>query len=358
MEERLRQLRMGMHEAECDAYITLSPPALAYLTGFEGSTGAAVVMEDTAWFLCDFRYTEQAQAQVSPAFEIGEEKGTLETRLGERLNQLKAARAGFDTTVTTVYQRDTIAQAFRGELIPLPDLLAGLRRRKSADEVARIRAASELAEGAMLDLLGHFEAGMAEREAAAWLEYEFKRRGAEGPSFEPIVLFGAHSSLPHGMPGEQRLQNGDIILVDCGCIHRGYCSDLTRTCVFATIPGAWFDEIYQIVRDAQQAALEAVRPGMACREVDAVARDRIREAGYGQYYGHGLGHGVGLEVHEAPRLNMEAETVLETGMVITVEPGIYLPGKGGVRIEDLLVVTEDGCDVLTVSPKELKVLGL
>ncbi len=357
MERRLAELREGAREEGCDAYVTFSPPALAYLAGFFGSTGAAVVTGAEARFLCDFRYVEQANAQVSTGFQVSEERGALETRAGEWLDRLGVVRAAFDPVVTTVHQRDTLGASFGGELVPLPGLLSGLRQRKSREELERIRAASQLAEGAMLDLLERLEAGTTEREAAAWLEHEFKVRGAEKPSFEPIVLFGARSSLPHGMPGEARLEAGDVVLIDCGCIRAGYCSDLTRTYAFATIPGTWFEEIYRVTRTAQQAALDAVRPGMAAREVDAVARGVITEAGYGQYFGHGLGHGVGLEVHEAPRLNMEAEAILEAGMIITIEPGIYLPGKGGVRIEDLVAVTEDGREVLTSSSKELRVLG-
>ena len=219
-----------------------------------------------------------------------------------------------------------------------------------------IAAATTLAEEALEATLKHLKSGVAERSIAALLEYEFKIRGAQGASFDTIVLFGERSSLPHGKPGDRTLAAGDIVLVDCGCVLDGYCSDLTRTFVFGRIPGDWFGEIYEITRRAQEQALQNVHSSAAAKDVDAGARTIITEAGYGEKFGHGTGHGVGLEVHEAPRLNAESSAVLETGMVVTVEPGIYMPGQGGVRIEDLLVVTDDGSRNFNRLSKELRIL--
>lgn len=356
MNNRLEQLRTALTGAACDAYVSLSPPANEYLTGFRGSTSAVIVTQKDAIFLCDFRYTEQAKEQVSE-FEVREVTGALETRSGGVLKDLGAKKPAFDPGVMTVWQRDTVESAYGGTLAPQPGLLARLRMVKSPEEIAKVRAASNLAEGVLFDLLNELGEGISEREIAARFEYEFKMAGASGPSFAPIVLFGARSSLPHGVPTGRTLQRGDIVLLDFGCIRESYCSDLTRTYVYGTIPGAWFEEIYSVTLQAQLAGLAAIRPGASCRDVDAAAREIIRAAGYGDYFGHGLGHGVGLEIHEAPRLNMQSDAVLEAGMVVTCEPGIYLPGKGGVRIEDLIAVTEDGCDVLTRAPKELKVLN-
>ncbi len=356
MTERLSRIRRDLAETGCDAFFNFSTHTNEYLTGFRGSTSAVLITQEHAHFLCDFRYTEQARKQVA-GFEVHEVCGCMEVRAGERLEELGTKRAGFDPTVLSVYQRDTLAEAFEGELEALPDLVPAMRQVKDTEEVTRIREACHLAEEALLALVPTLEEGMTEREFAARLEYEFKLRGAQGASFDSIALFGPRSSLPHGMPGEKPLERGDIVLIDCGCIRDSYCSDLTRTYVFGTIPGAWFEEIYRVTFEAQAAALEAVKPGAVARNVDAVARDAIRDAGYGDYFGHGLGHGVGLEVHELPRLNMQAETVLQPGMAVTVEPGIYLPGRGGVRIEDLVVVTETGCEVLTQASKEFEVLG-
>jgi Xaa-Pro aminopeptidase len=355
MHHRIESLRSALREAGHDAYFSLSPPANAYLAGFFGTTSAVIVTGSEAHFLCDFRYREQAAEQVH-GLEVHEVTGALETRVGERLQALGVQRPAFDAAATTVYQAETVQAAFGGALQPEPTLLAGLRQIKDATEIAKLRAASALKEGVLADLLPELKEGITEAAFAARLEFEMKCRGASGPSFSPIVLFGSRSSLPHGTPGQKPLEPGDIVLIDFGCIRDGYCSDLTRTYAFGTIPGAWFEEIYSVTLTAQLAALEAVRPGAACRDVDAVARDIIRDAGFGEHFGHGLGHGVGLEIHEAPRLNQQSNAVLQPGMAVTVEPGIYLPGRGGVRIEDLVVVTETGYERLTLSPKTLKVV--
>lgn len=357
MKDRIERFRTHLVGVACDAYVSLNPPTNEYLSGFRGSTSALVITQREAVLLCDFRYTEQAKAQCSGDVEVREVSGTLEVRAGELLQQLGAKRPGFDPAVVTVWQHETLQGAYGGALSPQAGLVSRLRVVKSEEEVAKVRAASNLAEGVLFDLINELGEGITELEIAARFEYEFRLAGASGSSFSPIVLFGARSSLPHGVPSGRTLQQGDIVLLDFGCVHQSYCSDLTRTYVYGTIPGAWFEEIYAVTLEAQLAGLAAIRPGVACREVDAVARDIIRAAGFGDYFGHGLGHGVGLEIHEAPRLNVQSDAVLEAGMVVTVEPGIYLPGQGGVRIEDLVVVTESGCDVLTRSPKELKVLN-
>ncbi len=356
MENRVDALRQGLRTAGCDAFVSLAPPTNQYLAGFRGTTSGVVITADEAYFLCDFRYTEQAGQQVQ-GYEIREVSGRFVQRVGETLRELGVERVAFEPGYTTVELLEGLQAAYPGELVPQPDLVAALRLVKDADEVDRIRRASNLAEGVLADVIEDLKPGMTERELAARIEYEFKRRGASGPSFDTIALFGARSSLPHGEPRDKPLEQGDIVLLDFGCRMDGYCSDLTRTYAFGTIPGDWFEEIYEITLTAQRRALESVRPGMRGREVDAVARDFIAEAGYGPRFGHGLGHGVGIEIHEAPRLNKESDTVLEPGMIVTVEPGIYLPERGGVRIEDLVVVTETGCEILTAAPKELRILA-
>lgn len=354
--ERIPKLRKRLAEHEADALFSLSPPDNQYLTGFTGSTSGVIVTNDEALFLCDFRYTEQARKQVADC-RVEEVKGDFVARLGERLAALVVKTAAFDPAALTVAQQMAVKNRFSGTLKPVPDAVAALRAVKTKDEIRRIRAASRLAEDVLTLLIEEIKPGIAEEELAAWFEYEFKCRGAEGASFDTIALFGARSSMPHGRPGSRRLRAGDIVLLDLGCRKAGYCSDLTRTFVFGRIPAPWFKEIYQITLAAQRAALEAVRPGARCRDVDAVARNIIDKAGYGKYFGHGLGHGVGIEIHEGPRLCAEADGVLEEGTVVTIEPGIYVPGRGGARIEDLVAVTKRGCEVLTVTPKELRVLA-
>ena len=354
-ETRLKALRRRIEEAKADAFFSLAPPDNQYLTGFIGSTSAVIVTREEALFLCDFRYTEQARAQVA-GFTVEEVSGGFLKGAGERLTSLGVSVAAYEPAYLTVGQLRTVESAFRGRMEPVSDIVATLRMTKTADEVKRIREASRLAEGVLDDLIGIIKKGLSEAELAGRFEYEFKRRGSDGASFDTIALFGPRSSMPHGRPGETRLKRGDIVLLDLGCRKVGYCSDLTRTYAYGTIPGAWFKEIYEVVLTAQQAALKAIRPGVRCCDVDAVARGVIADAGYGKHFGHGLGHGVGIEIHESPRLNPECQVVLLEGMALTVEPGIYLPKRGGVRVEDLVVVTKTGCTSITRAPKELRVL--
>jgi len=352
---RLEALRKKLAAAEVDGFVSAAPPDNEYLTGFNGTTSVVVVTAQEALFLCDSRYTEQAGEQVQ-GYAVEEVKGGLMKAAGERLEGMGVESVAFEPACTTVAQVKAVEEAFHGATRPVADMVASLRMVKSTVELERVEAASALAEGVLADLLDTLAPGVTEREIAARFEYEFKTRGARGASFDTIVLFGPRSSLPHGQPGVSPLERGHAVLLDFGCRLDGYCSDLTRTYVYDTMPGAWFEEVYEVTLAAQRAGLEAIRAGVACRDVDQAARAVIAEAGYGEHFGHGLGHGVGLEVHEGPRLSFESDAVLEAGMVVTVEPGVYLPGRGGVRIEDLVVVTEKGCRLLSHSPKELKVL--
>ncbi len=356
MSARLDALRAELNAHDCDGFVSFFPSANEYLTEFRGSTSAVLITRKSAILLCDFRYTEQAGEQVT-AFEVEEVTGAIETRAGEYLQRMGATAVALEPGTLTLAQSATFEKAFGRAAISVPGIGVNARQVKSPEEREKLRASSQLAEAALESVLPLLVEGYTEAEFVAQLEFEFKKRGAQGASFDPIALFGSRSSLPHGMPGKKGLERGDIVLLDLGCILESYCSDLTRTFVFGTIPGTWFEEIYHVTLTAQLAALDAVKPGVTCRDVDAVARDIIADAGYGKYFGHGLGHGVGLEIHEAPRLNQHSDTILEPGMAVTVEPGIYLPGKGGVRIEDLVLVTDSGCEILTQLPKELKVLG-
>lgn len=356
MQSRLDALRAELQTHECDAFVSFFPPANEYLAGFRGSTSAVLITATEAVFLCDFRYTEQAGEQVQ-GFGVEEVAGGVEVAAGERLKGFGVTRIAVEPSTLSLDQSMTVERTAGYPVVPIKGLGTAARMFKSDDEKVKLRAASALAEAALEAVLPLLKEGVTEAEFVAHLEFEFKKRGALGSSFSPIALFGSRSSLPHGVPGKRALKDGDIVLLDLGCIVESYCSDLTRTFVFGTIPGNWFEEIYKVTLTAQLAALGAIRPGVSCRDADAVARDIITEAGYGKYFGHGLGHGVGLEIHEAPRLNQHSETILQPGMAVTVEPGIYIPGQGGVRIEDLVLVTETGCEILTKLPKDLKVLN-
>jgi Xaa-Pro aminopeptidase len=353
----MTHLRDRILHCQCDVFISCDPMDNAWLTGFFGSTSWLVVSATGAWLLCDFRYIEQAQVQARACAPVLC-NGNLDLRLAEKLNDLSVKRAAFEPETLSFGRYEILRNAFSGSLASESGVCRELRMIKTAEEESAMTTAAALTEEAMEWMLGQLHPGMTERCAAALLDFECRKRGAQKASFDTIVLFGERSALPHGMPGDRTLHDGDIVLVDCGCIVDGYCSDLTRTFVFGSIPGKWFSEIYECVRQAQANAVAGVHAGASARAVDAAARSMIDAAGYGEYFGHGTGHGVGLEVHEAPRLNQHASAVLETGMAITVEPGIYLPGRGGVRIEDLLVVTETGSRILTNSSKELRILQL
>ena len=341
----------------CEAFVSLDGPANLYLTGLEASASAVVVTDSTADLLVDFRYIEQAEQCAGEVWRI--------TQTGEPLvrTACRVARERGAHTLCVESDRLSLKQWYSlleeaGGLqcVPREDLTGLQRRIKDAGEIMAMREAVHIAEAAVQEAIADVRAGMTEAELAARIEFGFKRRGARKPSFDTIALFGARSSLPHGAPGDTRLEPGMIILVDCGCVADHYCSDLTRTWFFGTLIPPWFREIYEVTQRAQAAAIAAVRGGVSCRDVDAAARDVIREAGYGSYFGHGTGHCLGLEIHENPRVNMQDLSILEPGMVITVEPGIYLPGQGGVRIEDMVLVMETGAEVLTSLPRDLQVI--
>jgi len=269
---------MRTGKEECDAFFSIHPPDNQYLTGFTGSTSGVLVTQAEALFLCDFRYTEQAGEQVQ-GYAIEEIHGPFPASIAEKLNAFNVQQVAFNPAGISVQRYQEIDAAFSGQFKPLPSLLSDLRTIKSPEEIALIRAASELAESVLPTIKAMLhEPGITEREVAARMEYEFKRRGASGPSFDPIVLFGARSSLPHGEPTETVLQSGDIVLLDFGCRMNGYCSDLTRTYVFGDNFAPWLRDYYGVVLAAQQRALEAVRPGISCRELDAqpVTSSRMR----------------------------------------------------------------------------------
>jgi len=359
-EHAIQSLRNKMDALGCDACFSVAPPTNQYLSGlmtaFYEISSAIVVTSNEAHFLCDFRYTEQANEEVT-GFTITEISGDQIIRGAEKLNDLGAKKVLFDPHGLTFAEYERWNNKLSGEPVPNATLADELRLVKSAEEIDTIREASELAEGVLIDILPQLTEGVIEKEIAALFEFEFKKRGASGCSFDTIALFGAKSSLPHGEPAQKKLSPGDIMLFDFGCRKNGYCSDMTRTYVYEKSPGDWFDEIYNVTLEAQLAALDAIKPGVIGQDIDGIARSIISDAGYGEFFGHGLGHGVGIEIHENPRLNKESKTILQPGMVVTNEPGIYLPGKGGVRIEDLVVVTEEGCDILTKETKELTVIS-
>jgi len=350
------RLTERLPDAGIDVLLVTNLVNVRYLTGYTGSNGIALVGPATRTFITDFRYVEQAAKEVDSTFDRRRSAQRLTEGLEEALPE-DEVRLGFEAAHMSVSEHAQLRELLpsRIELVATSGLVEELRAVKQPDEVAAIRAAAALADEALSQLVAGGLTGHTERELALTLEYEMRRRGAERPSFDPIVAAGPHGALPHARPRDEAVPAGELVVIDWGAQLDGYCSDCTRTVATGAIDGE-AQEIYQLVLDAQLAALDEVKPGAVGRDVDSVPRAAITAGGHGQHFGHGLGHGVGLEVHEAPRLAQPSEAVLAPGNVVTVEPGIYIPGHYGVRIEDLVVVTGDGCDILTSIPKDLTVV--
>lgn len=349
---RVDRLRGAL--GDLDALYVSNLTNVRWLCGFTGSNGSVLVARSGAWFLTDGRYRTQAPEEVTGA-EI--EVYSLPDQLGETLQRLMgevgAGRIGFEADHVTVAGRDRLAKHFPGaELAPTTALVEGLRRVKEPAELDAIRRAAKLADDGVAHILRFVAPGRTERELAIELESHMRLAGAESVSFPSIVAAAERSALPHAHPTDRVVEAGRFLLFDLGCVVDGYCSDLTRTVVVGKAD-ARHREIYELVAAAQRAGLEALAAGKTGAEVDGAARKVIADAGYGAEFGHSLGHGVGLDIHEAPTLRATSEDVLEAGHVVTVEPGVYIPGWGGVRIEDLTVVTADGCESLSQAPKEL-----
>jgi len=341
-----------------DAMLLTEEADRFYASGFHssGTDGVALVTREKTYYFTDSRYTEAAGRYVQGA-EIRETGAgrSYAVLLSEALQEHGIRRLGFEDAYMTVRDHAAYQKALRCELVPATEIMWELRRVKDEEELDAMVAAQRIAERALEQILEEIRPGVTEREIAARLQYLMLHFGAENMSFDPIVVSGPNGSLPHGVPGERVIQSGEFITMDFGCIFRGYCSDMTRTVAvgFATEE---MQRIYQIVLSAQEAGIAAARAGVTGREVDAAARSIIAAAGYGSYFGHSFGHGVGVEIHESPNASPMNESPLPAGAVISAEPGIYLPGKMGVRIEDVILLTKDGCRNLTKAPKELIIL--
>ena len=379
-DKRAVRLAAELRRRDVDVLLVATLVNVRYLTGFTGTNGLGLIAAERDGrhrFLTDFRYAAQSAAQVPDTFarEIvasdlleaavkalhspaKKARGGAKRR-GSSARSTSGGRLGFDETSLTVKEHARLGELLGAEweLVPCAGVVEQLRAVKDATEIDRIRDATRLADEALQGLLEAGVVGRTERDVAIDLELRMRRLGAEGASFPSIVAAGAHGALPHAEPRAREIHKNALLTIDWGALHEGYCSDCTRT--YATGEQIWMRarEIYDLVLEAQEQALAAVRAGPSGRELDGVARGLIERAGYGDQFGHGLGHGVGLEIHEGPRLSrLASEEPLKVGNVVTVEPGVYLPGRLGVRIEDLVVVTEEGQEVLTGLPKELTVV--
>ena len=351
---RVAALIDGLTAAHLDGLLLTGLSNIRYLTGFSGSSALLVVSQRDVVLITDFRYQTQVGQEVGDLARIVIEPSSLWTGLWQQLAQLGGLQVlGFETA--HILHRDfqrLLEAGSRWQWRPTVDLVETLRERKDETEVARIAEAADVATRALERTLPQVRAGMTELAVAGILEKALRDAGSEGFAFPSIVASGPRAALPHAHSSSREIESGDFLLMDFGAIVRGYCSDLTRTVVVGTA-SAEHRGVYDIVRVANERAATGVRAGMSGRDADALARDYIERAGYGPLFGHSLGHGIGLEVHEAPRLARTAEGLLAEGAVVTIEPGVYRPGWGGVRIEDDVVLGTEGPRILTQFPREL-----
>ena len=353
----MEQLMAALPDEQTAALVTAAH-SRRYLTGFPSSAGMVLITREKAYFLTDSRYSEAAARTITTA-ECREYANVSET-LGELFRRHGIRRVQREAEQTTLAELARWRQMLPGiEWVTGGELdrrLTALRLVKTPQELEKLRQAQQLTESGFSHILSFIRAGRTEREIALELEFFIRRQGAEGVSFDFIVVSGANSSLPHGVPTDKKVEPGDFVTMDFGAMVDGWHADMTRTVAVGQVSEQQ-REVYDTVLRAQKAALAVLSPHISGVQGDAAARDVIREAGYGAYFGHGTGHGVGVDIHEEPRLSPNAgDALLPIGSVVTVEPGIYLPGQFGVRIEDMALITPDGCENLTAAPKELIVL--
>ncbi|WP_440895830.1 M24 family metallopeptidase [Amphibacillus sp. Q70] len=351
---KLEKLRETLSGQELDGLIITNPYNRRYISGFTGTAGMALLTRDDQVFITDFRYTEQATEQAV-GFEIIQHKQSIIKELAEQIKKRGLKRVGFeqDNLTYSAYQQYT--EIIPATLVPTSGIVEEIRMIKTDEELAIMYKAAEISDLAYDHILKTVEPGMTEIEISNKLEFEMRKHGATSSSFDTIVASGYRSALPHGVASDKKIQSGELVTLDFGAIYQGYCSDMTRTFAVGEISEQLHD-IYHTVLEAHLKGLDGIKAGMTGKEADALSRDYIKEKGYGEYFGHGTGHSLGLEVHEEPRLSPAGNTVLTENMVVTVEPGIYIPNVGGCRIEDDIVITSDGNKSLNKAPKELIIL--
>ncbi|WP_404458514.1 M24 family metallopeptidase [Sutcliffiella horikoshii] len=351
---KLTKLRESFQASGIDALLITSGKNRQYITGFTGSAGVAVVTEDKAVFITDFRYTEQAAKQCE-GFEIVQHKGGLVDEIANVVKDLGVAKLGFEQDHVTFSTYLNYKTTIKADLVPVSGVIEKLRLIKSEQEIKILKEATQIADAAFEHILTYIKPGLTELDVSNELESFMRKQGAVSSSFDIIVASGYRSALPHGVASDKVIEKGEFVTLDFGAYYKGYNSDITRTLAVGE-PSDELKTIYDIVLEAQLRGMRGIKAGITGREADALTRDYITEKGYGEYFGHSTGHGLGMEVHEGPSLSVKSETVLEPGMIVTVEPGIYVAGLGGVRIEDDTIVTETGNETLSFSTKELIIL--
>lgn len=353
---RFQKIAERLDSYELDALLLLSGPNRFYAAGFRSSSGAVLVTKEESYFFTDSRYIEAARRRVTDGV-VEESTRTCGTDqlLKEALERHGVRRLGYEEGRTTVAEYERLKGKLPAELVPSRDLMESLRASKDAYELEQMVKAQRIAEAALVETLDMLRPGRTEQEVAAFLQYQMLRRGAERMSFDPIVVSGPNSSMPHGVPSERPIGRGEFVTMDFGCVYNGYCSDMTRTVAVGQVTEE-MERVYSTVLRAQIAGIGIARAGVIGADIHAAGEEVIAQAGYGAYFGHGFGHSLGIEVHEGPNAAPTGKKPMPVGAVISAEPGIYLPGRFGVRIEDVLVLREDGCEDITLSEKELVVL--
>ncbi|RUL56942.1 M24 family metallopeptidase [Lysinibacillus antri] len=351
---KLEKLRKALVENNIDGLLITNEFNRRYMTGFTGSAGVVIVSKDDSVFITDFRYTEQAKKQVQD-FRIVQHDGVLYKEVANQVEKMGIKTLGFEKDTMTYGTYETYKSLLKADLVPFSGLIEKIRLIKTEQEINIIKVACEIADQAFTHILKFIKPGLTELEVSNELEFFMRKLGATSSSFDTIVASGVRSALPHGVATDKVIEKGDFVTLDFGALYNGYVSDITRTIAVGQ-PSEKLIDMYNTVLESQLLALEKVGPGMTGIQADAVARDYLTSKGYGEAFGHSTGHGIGLEVHEGPALSFRSEAVLEPNMVVTIEPGIYLPGIGGVRIEDDIIITETGNEKLTHSTKELIIL--
>ncbi len=352
---RLQQLRSGFASLDIDAFLVSFQPHVRYLTGFSGSNGIGLITERSQSLITDGRYVEQSRREVKGwKIFIAQDNLFEEMRLQRLLPP--GCRVGLDGNTFVLSQFKHLKKTFpRVKFLPKVETIEKIAAVKDEEEITKLRKAVEITDRVFGEILPVLKPGLRELEVAAELSYRQRMHGADGDAFETIVASGDRGALPHGQASSKKLRRGELVTLDFGCVYDGYHSDLTRTVALGK-PSAEGKKIYSIVLDAQCKSIESAKSEMKAKELDTIAREHIKSNGYEKFFRHSLGHGIGLQIHEAPRISFLSKAVLAAGNVITIEPGIYLPGFGGVRIEDDIVIRNGDCEVLTSSPKELLIL--
>jgi Xaa-Pro aminopeptidase len=352
--QNLTQLRDQFDELGVNALLITNGRNRRYLTGFTGSAGVAVITKTEAALFVDFRYVEQANSQVED-FSVIQICETVYEEISKMLDRLGVTHLGFEAEDVTYQIFSQYKEKVKAEMVPLSGVIEMLRMIKTKEEIEKIKTAAKIADSAFTRILDFIRPGVTELEVANELEFYMRKLGATSSAYDIIVASGQRSALPHGVASTKLIETGDMVTLDFGAYYQGYRSDMTRTIAVGE-PRAELKEIYNIVFEALSNALAAIKPGITGQEADAFTRDYITEKGYGEQYGHGSGHGIGLDIHEEPFMSPKCDIFLKPGMIVTVEPGIYIPALGGVRIEDDILITEYGNNIITKSPKELIIL--